>query len=78
MTTKAPSRRAHEAMARDDTSVAPYGTRGVGSNNGTLTVSIPHEVVRQLDIEQGDEVAVGYDTTTGELRYKPADEFTGW
>lgn len=73
-----PSRRAHEATASEETSVAPYGTRTVGENNGTLTVSIPCEVAAAEEIEQGDEVAVGLDTETGELRYVPVEEFEGW
>lgn len=70
--------RAHEATASEGTSAAPYGTRTVGENNGTLTVSIPCEVAEAEEIEQADEIVVGLDTETGELRYIPADKFVGW
>jgi antitoxin component of MazEF toxin-antitoxin module len=50
----------------------------VGENNGTLTVSIPREVAEAEEIEQGDEIAVGLDTESGELRYVPVEEFHGW
>lgn len=73
-----PSRRAHEATASEETPVAPYGTRTVGENNGTLTVSIPREVVEAEEINQGDEIVVGLDTESRELRYIPAEKFEGW
>lgn len=75
---KSPSRRATEAMTEKESSVAPYGTVDVGKNGVSLTLTIPKEVVEGLGIEQGDSMAVGLDMATGELRYKPVEQFDGW
>lgn len=71
-------RRAAEAALPDEAILAPYGRVRVGENNGTLTLSIPHEIVEDRDIEQGDEFCVGFDPDSNELRYVDEDEFDGW
>lgn len=78
-TTKSrPSRVAAEAKTGDESNVIPLGSRVIGSNDGTPTVSLPKETVEGLGIRPGDEMQVGYDADSGEFRYRPAEEFEGW
>lgn len=79
MATKSrPSRVAAEAMTGDESTVVPLGSRTVGSNDGTLTVSLPKETAQRLGIEKGIDMELGYDADSGEFRVRPADKFEGW
>lgn len=59
MTTKSrPSRYAAEAKTGDESNMVPLGSRVIGSNDGTPTVSLPKETVEDFGIRSGDEMQV--------------------
>lgn len=75
---ESPDQVADRARSDPASSIAPLGTVDVGSNSGTLTVTLPAGTARELDIEQGDEIHVGYDPDRERFVYEPAGSFDGW
>jgi len=73
-----PSRSAAEAKTGSESDVVPLGQRTVGSNNGTLTVSLPKETAKRLGIEPGDTLELAYDGENDEFRVRQAEHFDGW
>lgn len=67
-----------EAKTGSDSDVVPLGQRTLGSNNGTLTVSLPKETAKRLGMEPGDDLEVGYDPISDEFRIKSSKDFDGW
>ena len=61
-------------MGSDD--VVHLGHRSVVESGESLTVTIPSEVVRVIQIEAGDNVAVRFDRESDEVRYQAAEQET--
>ena len=73
MGTTNPERRAALLQAPEDAKILPLGSVKVGSNSGSLTVTLPLDTARGLGIERGDQMMVYCDPESKGFVFKPRE-----
>lgn len=74
---KSPSQRADDARSAESSDITPLGTVKATQNGNSITLVIPLETARALDVV-GDEFHVGYEPSEKKFHYQNSETFDGW